>query len=114
VFCAPKVLLLTGDENEGRSLQEILGDYADLVRVHGLSEMESHLEEGNCDVLFCAWAFYRAFWNGALQEMPTAIQPYLWLSYLIPVENGNGWKCWEWGPLACLPSLAKSRLSWPS
>lgn len=65
----PKILLLTGDENEARGLQEILGDYAGLVRVRGLSEMESHLKEGNCDVLFCAWPFYRAFWNGELQEM---------------------------------------------
>ncbi len=69
MLCMPKVLLLTRDENEARSLQEILGNYARLVRARGLLEAESHLEKGNCNVLFCSWAFYRAFWNGALQEM---------------------------------------------
>lgn len=65
----PKVKLLTADENEACSLQEILGDYAQLVHARNLWEMRNRLEEDGCDVLFCEWAFFRGFWNGALQNM---------------------------------------------
>ncbi|MBI4458547.1 MAG: hypothetical protein HY648_00635 [Acidobacteria bacterium] len=65
----PNVLLLTEDEKEACSLQEVLGDYARLVHARGLLELESRLEEGPCDVLICAWSFYAGFWNGALQEI---------------------------------------------
>ncbi len=65
----PRILLLTADENEACTLQEILGDYAHLVHARNLWEMRSRLEEDGCDVFFCAWAFYRGFWNGAFQEV---------------------------------------------
>ena len=65
----PKVLLLTGDEKEACGLQEILDDRADVVHVGGLSEMKSHLEECNWDVLFFARSFRHAFWTEALQEV---------------------------------------------
>jgi DNA-binding NtrC family response regulator len=65
----PKVLLLTGDENEASHYQKILGDYALLTHARDIWEMNRHLEEESCDALFCAWAFYQAFWYSELQEM---------------------------------------------
>lgn len=69
VPCMPKVLLLTSDEEEASILLKILGNYALLVRAKNLSEMSRRLEEEGCDLLLCAWVFYRSFWNGALQEV---------------------------------------------
>jgi DNA-binding NtrC family response regulator len=69
MLAVPKVLLLTGDDKEAHRLQEILGDCAFLFHVRSLSEMNSHLENDSCDVLFCTRAFYLGSWNGALQEV---------------------------------------------
>ena len=69
MLCTLKVLVLTGDEEEACHLQEILGNYAFLVHAKDVAEVAFRLEEESCDVLFCAWAFYRDFWNGALQGM---------------------------------------------
>ena len=83
----PKVLLLTGDEREACGLQGILGDYADVVHARGISEMKSHLEDGNWDVLFCAGEFHHAFRNGALQELR---ERYPHLAVVVLSSNRGG------------------------
>ena len=65
----PKVLLLSEDAEESANLQEILGHSAFLSLSRDLSETKRNLEKDDCDVVFCAWSFYRGFWNGWLQVM---------------------------------------------
>jgi DNA-binding NtrC family response regulator len=85
-MCTPKVLLLTGDDNEVCSLRDVLGRHASLFHARGLSEMKLRLE-GDFDVLFCSSVYFR---QGALKEI-TKLYPELPVIVLSRAGGDEEW-----------------------
>lgn len=65
----PKVLLVSGDDEEMSKWEEILRDYAILKNARSLLELERNLESDEFDALFCGWSFHLGTWHDALQEV---------------------------------------------
>jgi DNA-binding NtrC family response regulator len=64
----PRIILLTGNHAEARSLQDALGGYASLDHVVTSGELRLALTRANYDAVFCAWEFYESEWDGSLGE----------------------------------------------
>ncbi len=63
----PKILLLSGDAAETNLLERILGEHVNLHSIRTLLELQTVLEDGGYDALFCGWSFHQDTWNAALE-----------------------------------------------
>ena len=68
MLCDPKVLLLSSDEAETSIWEEIFREHAILKSVKNLSELQSNLEGGSYDAVFCGWSFHQGSWHEALEQ----------------------------------------------
>ena len=65
----PKVLLISSDETEASTWEEILRDHAMLKSVRSLPELEKSLESDVYDAVFCGWSFHLGTWQDTLQQV---------------------------------------------
>ena len=64
----PNVLLLSSDDAEARSWQEILREHATVRTVRDLDELQVRLQDDDYDVIFCAWKSPSGTWKQALER----------------------------------------------
>jgi DNA-binding NtrC family response regulator len=69
MLAQPKVVLLSNHEEESNILEEILSEYVDLRHARNLSELQSILDDGVYDAVFCGRSSQKAAWNAALEEV---------------------------------------------
>lgn len=65
----PKVLLLSDPATETSGLERILDEHVSLHKVTGLMELQTLLDEGCYDAVFCDWSFHRDSWNAAVRQI---------------------------------------------
>ncbi|MBI3894977.1 MAG: response regulator [Acidobacteria bacterium] len=65
----PKILLLSNNQVETNALEGILSEYVALKSVGNLLELQSVLQGGGYDAIFCGWSFHQGTWNDALQKV---------------------------------------------
>jgi DNA-binding NtrC family response regulator len=65
----PRVLLLSSDDSETASWEEMFREHASLRRVRSLEELEATLDGDRYDALFCGWSFHAGTWNQALEQV---------------------------------------------
>jgi len=65
----PRVLLLTNDEQQARSLEELLREHIILTQAKSLPDLRELLRTRQFDTLFCDWAFYIGQWQHLLQDI---------------------------------------------
>ena len=65
----PKVLLISSDEMEASTWEEILRDHVMLKSVRSLPELKKSLESDAYDAVFCDWSFHLGTWQDALQQV---------------------------------------------
>ena len=68
MFACPKVLLLSSEEEERKTWENVLSEHVTLRCVRNLSELQAALESETYDALFCGWSFYSGDWNFALNQ----------------------------------------------
>src|SRR5579885_2294317 len=65
----PNVAILASDSDEISVLEQILSPYVRPIVARTLAELNSVLEENDCDAVFCAQSFQTGSWKESLEEL---------------------------------------------
>lgn len=65
----PRVLLVSSDEAESCVLEGILSEHVDLRSIRDIAELQTKLDDGDYDAIFCGWSLHRGTWNDVLREV---------------------------------------------
>lgn len=69
MYTRPNILLLSNDESERRSLEQVIGGYATLVFADRLTAIDQLLQKGRYDACICSWIFQEGIWKDALMDL---------------------------------------------
>jgi DNA-binding NtrC family response regulator len=86
----PNVILLSASERETAELERILGRHVTLTPVSDPIQLESLLEAGDYDAVFCGWTFPRATWHDVVQDL-RELRPDLPVIVLAPAPDVRQW-----------------------
>ena len=64
----PHILLLTNDEQQARSLDELLREHLLLTQAKSLPDLQELLRIRQFDALFCDWSFHGGTWKDVLKH----------------------------------------------
>lgn len=86
MFERPKVLLLSSEDEERKTWEQILSEHVTVKSVLDLPELQAALESETYNALFCGWSFHLGDWNLALKK---ASQQYPDLPVIIFSRTGG-------------------------
>jgi DNA-binding NtrC family response regulator len=69
MYTRPNILLLSNDESERTTMEQVIGGYATLTFADCIAAIEDLLQDGSYDAFLCSWVFQEGVWRDALRNL---------------------------------------------